>query len=542
MATDDYLVLKISPKDLATMSFSSIEPLIKALTADDDTIKNMEGKLYFDLDELEDGERDPGEMPQVRAYFAELDRQYPYLPYFLCRDEGEGQVPFYASLLVPFTPEGEAIRFDRQRLERFAVEKIKEIDAFCRRHALDGKENIRRFCELLHLDVIEEVVDEPSHYPFEPERITSPFLIEFFQSGFYFHTIDASDEPVLFTLVDDPAAAYYATAELTAELFPSSAYPVIALEMTLYDIPENPLRMTFVYNVELERHRQELSAYSEMTYLTCNFLYKKDKELYYGFTRAMDLSVTLRERIRRLLLESSNLLRAIPRDERNFTRAVEELFASKARPDSERKRSENYGESFAESYQEPTPPVETTPENLETKPDIPSLSSKFAIVDDDAEAETETSGFPSRQPNPRGDLEVLEEFEVADSTEEFGGNDGMDDQRRVVRAPYESAIPTSVLPESIQRITRALSKPVRRPAKSITEDLAIPPAPKKVLMRSEDQLERLSRRLLIMQNNVDQTERENYRLSGELKAAREEIERLQRENLALENRWWKFWK
>jgi len=41
---------------------------------------------------------------------------------------------------------------------------------------------------------------------------------------------------------------------------------------------------------------------------------------------------------------------------------------------------------------------------------------------------------------------------------------------------------------------------------------------------------------------LERTQRDNIRLANELKGAHDEIERLRRENLSLESRWWKFWK
>ncbi|RJO67984.1 MAG: DUF1817 domain-containing protein [Myxococcales bacterium] len=635
MTQDDFIVLKITRDDVESGYRQSTDELIDALVADDDTISKQEGKLFWDFSEFDDEGVEPGEIPALRDYVAALDARHPYLPYFLSLDEGASQLALYVSLLVSFSIEGETIRFDRQSLERFAVQKIEAISRFAAEHGIDPRARIRRFCEALHLDVIEEMVEEKGPYPFVPERITSPFLIEFFKTGYYFHTIDASDEPVLFSLVDDPTAAYYADASLSVELFPSGYYPVVALEMTIYDIPENPLKMTFVYNVELEQHRRELHAYAEMSYISTNFLYREKGELFYAFTRAVELPDDLRIAMRGLVLQASNLLRAVPKEARNFTRAVEELFAYKARSPEEKPQApalsivappsdEGAGPAAAEP---PLPPEEPAiddgipigepeipppPENREPafsfaeEPEPPRKDEKseraFSLGEtsrehdpnwrldepaaaplsgaadwadqansqdnfvegarliakvprsktksaekkqpaEEAHPKTEPKAVPSaRAPEILGEMEVLDgRPEPADAgpAEE---DDGVAGQRRALRSPYDSSIPTSVLPESIQRITKALSKPLRRSPQSVTEALTIAPAPKKVMMRSEDQLERLSRRLMIMQNNTEKTERENLRLLNELKTAREEIERLQRENLSLESRWWKFWK
>jgi hypothetical protein len=588
MVADDTLTLIISADDVRGMRFDTAAELFEILTADDDTIKEQEGKLLLDCADLEsEFGPDPALSPQVRAWFEELDRRWPFLPYFLLRDPDAQQFPLLTSMRVPFQAEGDALRFNRHKLELFAIEKIQTVNGFAAEHNLDVREMIRQFCEQLHLDVIEEVVNKPSPYPFEPEVITSPFLRDFFDTGYYFHTIDASDEAVLYALVDDPNTVYYADTALSIELFRAEEYPVLSLELTVFDVPDNPLKMTFVYNIDLERHRNELYAYAEMSFLMSNFLYKEAGVLYYGFTRAIELPDALREQIRTLVLDAGNLLRAIPKEARDFTRAVEKLFAHRAR---------QAGLLSEDTATVPTPDNEPefvqAPEAGEfaPAPDAQGDDSQAAFVPDDAPdnapddavddapkaqaAETESSWdvhaderpFTLTPPpvkrgkgksNRHGDEtpDILEEYALGAPEPEpekprppaiaprvAADPSGMDDQRRVLRSPYDTSIPTSVLPESIQRITKALSKPMRRGQANATEELSITPAPKKVISRDEDPIERLSRRLLIMQNNMERIERDNIRLKQELKASREEIERLQRENLNLESRWWKFWK
>ncbi len=548
MIPDDYLVISVTPDTLAKLDFSEAEDLLTLLTADDDTISQQAGKLFLDVESLlEADNREPGEIAELRVWTAELDRRYPYLPYFLSHATELAQLGLYANLLVPFHVDGNRLRFERQELERFALEKIRAIHDFCGEHGISPKDSIRHLCEQLNLDIIEEITedDEGPRFPFESERITSPFLIDFFESGYYFHTIDASDEPVLFALVDDPVAAYYADTAVEIELFTSSAYPVIALELTVFDLPESPLKMTFVYNIDIERHRRELYQYAEMPYISANFLFKQENELFYGFTRAIALPDPVRERIRSLVLDASNLLRAIPKEARRFPDAVAELFAAKGHA----KEAEAIEAEMDELPPLPEAPAAPEPDDHE---EVKAAATAPQTGDDSLPEEVQTDEETPVDTDAEGDsraaravsdaADILQEIEVVNSTtapEHVSDDDG---QRHSVRSPYESAIPASVLPESIQRITKALSKPVRKPARNITEELSIAPAPKRVVMREEDPMERLSRRLVIMQNNLERTERENLRLSSELKAAREEIEHLQRENMSLETRWWKFWR
>lgn len=518
MTPEEQLIIKITPDDITKMDFSDAEESLALLTMDYDNISNYVGKLIFDDTELEDIAPEPADIPEAREWYQELDKRHPYIPYFLSGPDKQ-QVALYTSMLVPFTVEGNSLKFDKHKLEIYAVEKIQAINIFCAEHELDPREPIRNFCEALHLDVIEEVMDEPGEYPFEPEKINSPFLQDFFKTGYYFHTIDASDEPVLFALVDDPTAVYYADSILNLELFSSEYYPVVAMEMTTFDQPDNPLKMTFVYNIDVERHRKELSAYADMSYITCNFMFMKDGELLHCFTRAIDLPIEIRSKIRSIMLDASNLLRAIPKDSRDFSLAVEELF---------------------ENINNDKPISNIKPESTEGADDDSSDGIEIMEEFDSSEIdETHESAKPGTGEQTRLALgeepDILDEMEISDEEYE-------EQTKEKYRTPYDTTIPTSVLPESIQKITKALSKPVRKPKKNISEELAITPAPKKVVARDEDQLEKTARRLLIMQNNLERSERENIRLSNELRQAQEEIERLRRDNMELENRWWKFWK
>ncbi len=584
---DDYLVIKVTMEDVRTEDIKSAAELLDILIDDDDTISAHEGKLFFDVSELSEDDREPSEIEEVRDWFAQLDRAYPYLPFFLTSEVGLAQIPLYTSFLVSYDHEGDGIRFNRQKLEQFAVERIKAVVAFCGEHQLDPRESVRLFCERLHLQVLEEMKEEKGPYPFEPEKITSPFLIDFFETGYYFHTIDASDEPVLFALVDEPKAAYYAPVDVHIDLFNSSRYPVIVLDMTVHDIPETPLKMSFVYNVDLERHREELYAYTEMSFISTNFLFKQQDDLFYGFTRAIDLSGELRERIRSLILDASNLLRTIPPEARDFPSAVEEMFSQAEKPLSTNdtlvtSEEEQNSEPFSDDAQGD---LETEPlaadEEERTVADVSDDAQEEETEQDSSEAIEETEDASAIDDNEvvisesEGVVEFSEESdEQTEDASEFDepkqvsenaeddesieildeidmdenkpspddGSEAIQQQQVRGRIGAESGIPTSVLPESIQRITKALSKPIRRPQRSVTEELAIQPAPKRVIMRDEDQLERLSRRLVIMQNNLERTQRENMRLHGDLQNANEEIERLRRDNLDLESRWWKFWK
>lgn len=584
MTHETYEVVRLTPRHLAKQDLGPILKLFPAKGEKQDTISRLTGKLFLDLDDLlKSGQVGTGD-PVLRAYFQALDRELPHLPLFLARSPEAGQLLLYTSFLVDHEPDGDHLRFDKPQLERFALNKVRAIHEFCQEQKLDARPAIRAFCKELNLEVFEELESGKPQYPFEPERITSEFLIHFFEHGYHFHTIDSSDEPVLFALVDDPERAYYAQTSLELKLFRSTSFPVIHLEFTVFDEPDNPLTMSFLYNVEQAKHRQELAAYAEMAYLTTNFLFKNEGELFYGFSRAVELPEELRARIPRLMQQAQGLLRAIPKEARDFGQAVEELFAKGGEEAKEPPREEEPkpkpaphkpalpARSLAELIEEEPAPVSpkkgkgrleqgelpiSSPrhgaregQGAEQKPKpAPVQEAKPAPATVEREAPR-----AAREPEPAqayepsaSRAEILDEYDLeTPEAEERAADDESQADPEAEPKPYvrviENPIPPNILPENIQRITRALSKPVRRPDKAITDELTVKPAPRRVALRDEDQLERLSRRLLITQSKLETCERENLRLQAELKTARDEVEKLQRENLDMESRWWKFWK
>lgn len=576
MTHETYEVIRLTPRHLAKQDLGPILKLFAAKGEKQDTISRLAGKLFLDLDDLLKPGAGTTNDPVFRAYFQALDRELPHLPLFLARSPEAGQLLLYTSFLVDHEPEGDHLRFDKPQLERFALNKVRAIHEFCQEQKLDARPAIRAFCKELNLEVLEELESGKPQYPFEPERITSEFLIHFFEHGYHFHTIDSSDEPVLFALVDDPARAYYAQTALELKLFRSTSFPVIHLEFTVFDEPENPLTMSFLYNVEQAKHRQELAAYAEMAYLTSNFLFKSEGELFYGFSRAVELPESLRAQIPRLMQQAQGLLRAIPKEARDFQAAVEELFAKggeeAAPPPKEEPKpkptpkpvlpARNLAELIEE---EPMPAAPKKGKGRAQQVELPIASPRHALAKEEppvaSEVKVESKAEPepvqsrtAEAPEPQepyepsaARAEILDEYDLEEA--EAGEAEKSDDPETSAEAeakPYvrviENPIPPNILPENIQRITRALSKPVRRPDKAITDELTVKPAPKRVALRDEDQLERLSRRLLITQSKLETCERENLRLQTELKTARDEVEKLQRENLDMESRWWKFWK
>ncbi len=543
MASSEAILIQITPEDVRRGKTDHIRDRIVELAEDHDSIIDNEGKIIFDLDDVVSENEEPGENKELRKFFQQLDREVPYLPFFLSGNPEYAQTPLYASLIVPFNLEGESFKFDRRKLEKFAQDKIQSIKDLCGLRGIDSGISINNFCEQLNLEVVEENPSEEKRYPFKPEKITSESLLDFFKSGYYFHTVDASDEPVLFVQVDDPENAYYADAGFSAFLFESSHYPVIALEMSLKDRPDNPLKMLFVYDIAVERHLQELHGYTEMRHLLTYFLFRDEAdELMYGFTRAIEIDEELRESIARLMPKASSQLRAIPKTARNFSKAVEELYRSQL----DEEQLQEIEEEELEEEQPPEEEIENTPA---PEPDSlrDQIFSETLSIDSSDKIPTPEDpqldlplASPPKTYSEEEEPEILQEIEILGESEKSES----EPKKKITRVemPSDAQFSSETLPAHIQKIARALSKPVRRPNKEITGELTIDPAPTRVIMREEDQMERMSRRFVIIQNRLDQSERESLRMRQETGQLRDEIERLERENLALKQRWWKFWK
>ena len=595
METKDRIVIALPPDEIRALNTDAAAEQIACLVADKNSIKRLEGKLVFDFEPWFSDGREPAENSDLRTWFFDLDERYPYLSFFLARDRDDDQIPVYTSMFVPFTVEGDTIRFDRQELERFAVRKIQQVYQFCVTNGIDSRENIRQFCEKLNLQVLDEL-DEERRYPFDPEPVSSRFLLEFFKTGYYYHTIDNSDEPVLFALVDNPVETYYAEMETKLSLYTCRHFPVIILELLVRDIPDNPLNMSFLFNVDMERHRLELDSYRQMRYINLNVLFRKENgELTYGFTRLLPLSDDLRANIGPMVQQATQRLRAIPQESRSFSRAVEKLFSDNPADSSlgipvikdtpaemalpgqhggEDAEYENYGSERDGEEQDERETKEFFGGDLELKnedeekeeeeQDEDEAENASADTDEDDENE---DGEPDDDEEPSSPLKAVrldgrnfgkKKVAVADESDddEIAGPleadvleeipiteiDRTSQYRRRMQDPYEPSLPDHILPESIQKITKALSRPMRRPTKEIQEALTVPQGRKTVMARNEDPVENMSRRLLILENKLDQKERECKRLEFELEQCHERMSHLDRQNLLLEKRWWKIWK
>ncbi len=549
MRGNDAIIIKVSPQDVQKGRTEQIRDTITGFTESHDSIVSAEGRIIFDLDELAVENQEPGENKDLRKFMQQLDREVPYLPFFLSNDREDGQIPLYTSLIVPFSITGDSLKFERMKLEKFAQEKIMAINDLCVLRGIDTKGCINYFCEQLNLEIIEDTPADEKAYPFKPEKITSESLKDFFSSGYYFHTIDATEEPVIFILVDNPETAYYADATFDIQLFESSHYPVIALEMSLFDQADNPLKMLFVYDINTQRHLTELHTYTEMRHILTYFLFRNEVgELMYGFARLIEFTEELREKIQSIIPRASSQLRAIPKAARNFGKAVEELYRAR---------------DAAESSSESTKAAKQTadkPKITPTQKELPfdgQESFNFGAAENEEKTSDpeepfaelreyadigESSETVVEEPEILQEIEILGESGIGGETEEEPP-ESAEAEEHLVSYSESGAFPTEALPAHIQKIARALSKPIRRPSKELTEEMTIKPAPTRVMMRGEeDQMERMSRRFVIMQNRLDQSERDNIRIKNEMNQLRDECERLERENLALKQRWWKFWK
>jgi|GEM_PF-7109941 len=544
MRGNEAIIIKVSPQDVQKGKTEQIRDRIVGLTESHDSIVSAEGRIIFDLDELIVENQEPGENKDLRKFFQQLDREVPYLPFFLSNDIEDGQVPLYTSLIVPFSIIGDSLKFERMKLEKFAQEKIMAINDLCGLRGIDSKGCINYFCEQLNLEIIEDELQDERTYPFKPEKITSESLKEFFSAGYYFHTVDATEEPVIFILVDNPESAYYADAKFDIQLFESSHYPVIALEMSLFDQPDNPLKMLFVYDINTQRHLTELHDYTEMRHILTYFLFRNEnKELMYGFARLIEFTDELHEKIQSVIPKASAQLRAIPKAARNFGKAVEELY-----------RARDAAENAAFKTVAAPIPAPAPQKGSLIQEELPFNSGVISDSSEDYSNEAGISSFAElretseeRTKQTFAEPEILQEIEILGETESEDDSDeppeSAEAKEHLVSYTESGAFPSEALPAHIQKIARALSKPIRRPSKELTEEMTIKPAPTRVMMRGEeDQMERMSRRFVIMQNRLDQSERDNIRIKNEMGQLRDECERLERENLALKQRWWKFWR
>ena len=91
--------------------------------------KNYEGNIAFAIDGYDDDPRELYEISEVRRWFAKLDKEFPYMMYFL--SEQLNMPLLYVAMFVPFEKKPAGLLFQSKSLVAFLRRKGMAIVNFC---------------------------------------------------------------------------------------------------------------------------------------------------------------------------------------------------------------------------------------------------------------------------------------------------------------------------------------------------------------------------------------------------------------------------
>ena len=559
---DHDVLVRVSEEHIEACSLGPVAQTLET-TMDQGLAIDLCGRLVLQLEDFEDDPVMLASIPGVVRWFMALDETYPFLMYFLSAEE----YPRYCAMFVPAMPDGHALRFDRDELKTFITRRAEKIAEFCASVGLDSRESLTGLARFFNLDLpVDRIAAEyeaaltgeylslgagvanepppsphqagfPPDWPFTPQKLSSPLLQETFAQANIWPLRDISDEPVLFAAVDDPLGAYRAPMEINLVLQDTQHFPLVLLYLYIHDNPDEPLLFTFPFNIDDDEHRRWLGKLGELSSLMTNILFRvAGGDLYWAYTVPIIIGDTLAEKSRAVLDEAETRRQMIPEEYRDFASAINDY-----RELLERDRE-------LDQAHRQVPPQPDEDEAAVAAPDRTGQPDTLEDIVFGEDEDDETSEDITLTRESGGD--TLPQDRTIDA--DMVPDDAMIQVPPTgqVKSPYDKS-DSVVLPEQIQRIERALSRPSIKPEIPVTESLAIAPAKVKKMARPaaeatggadcvDDAVERLSRKLIILESRLEQKIRENKKLKQENETLQNMLHENERDHMLLDKTsWWK---
>ena len=576
------VLVRVGEEDIEACSLGPVAQTLES-TMDQGAAADLFGRLTLDIEGYEEDAVNLASQPAVVRWFMTLDETYPFLMYFLSKEE----YPRFCAMFVPAMPERQALRFDHSELTIFITRRANKIAEFCATVGLDSRGCLSDLGAFFNIDLpVEDIAAEyeasltgeqlplgtgvaedppppeqagfPEHWPFTPQKLASPLLQETFAHANIWPLRDISDEPVLFAAVDDPLAAYEAPMEINLVLQETQHFPLILLYLYVHDNPDEPLLLTFPLNIDDDDHRRWLAKLGELTSLMTNILFRVEGgDLYWAYTVPIVISDVLAEKMPDHAaggrIPAGDDSPGVPGFQRRHQRlpgtAGKGQGAGPGSPAGQRGGRRPGGGYAGRTIRSPC-----------RRPLYPgrrkTLRRRMAlIISQRRPMPKATVEQPTVQEDTPTDIDAAELLYPEDVTidAEMVPDDSMTDVPPTgqVKTPYDKN-DSVVLPEQIQRIERALSQPAIKPEVPVTERLAIAPAKVKKIARPtgsapgdaancvDDAVERLSRKLIILESRLEQKIRENKKLKQENEALQNMLNESERDHLLLEKpSWWR---
>lgn len=586
------LRIAVAQEDLQRGSLEPVTRFLRPLLADSEQVRVHSGRVTLDFSSIVEDDLDLHKRSEARRWFAKLDQTYPYFPYFLERNTDRQQVLIYVSLFVPFVvSKDDALTFDQRDLKRFLMDKALAIQHFCAPLELNPASVIREIGRDLYLELDpEEVkqayeglgsmkasaaaahVEQPPVEPLERDEagaalkelereeleplgplaeqatpIKSKLLLKAFESAYSLPTVDGSGEPVLFILVDDPLGIQGAPLSLIFGLYTHPGYPVLGMDLVIHDDPDNPLRLSFAFDIQDPAHRGQLLSYQDLASLMTNVLFTTEKthRLMWAYTLPVPLPAETKALLSDFMARAVDLHALIPEEYRSFDRAVNGMFDDLATgryiiggpmPDEGAQGEGAASVVSIETMESPTVEAMMAQEGFTTREE------EWGIGSGSPEAGARSGVW--RDEGGGRDLETEGSWSIGDGDD--APKAGADIENSGRKGEPRAADGEEELPDHIRKITRVLSKSMRAPkreAASLHQPVAAyKPPPPQIVETPDDLMERLCRKQLIMESRLEQQLHENGKLRNSLRLLQEEMNRIERDRFLAGKRWWRFWR
>lgn len=592
--------IRITKEDVEQEALSKISDVVDQILKRDD-ISFYCGLIELDMPTYSCDLLAFSATPEVIRWYLALDDLYPYLLYFL---NPATDYDRYCSMFVPAVIGKNGYNYDKKQLYEFVRDKGAKITRFCMANGMPYAPALNSL--LLHFnvniemgDIVKEVKEEDEEARLsetmeestkkeddakgsteavcdetpdfgdagiEPQKVANEFLLEVFSYTDIYPLQDITEDPALFVVSEDPVSAFRNPMNVSFELFKGTHYPIIFINLTIYDSPDFPSIIKFPLNAENEDHRKWLVKASELGAVMTNTLFRKGKSLYWAFTAPVNVKRDDARMGIDLLYEADAQKALIPSEYKDFDLAIDEY--AKAR-----EKARSSGESVVETLEKSrantarvpayspqefaddgAKETQEAPQSFqrEEAPASDTIQESFTIETDSisiaSAVESETvDSVPAAQTYESKTIEAYSPAPDDDMTEKIITKD--------VLTPFDRT--GAAIPEEVRRIEKMLNTPVIKPDKPLSEDLSPKPGEIiKTIQRApiakpqggmsaaemDSIVARMSKKIMLLESRLETKTRENKVLSQRVEELQRKIEKNDKDSgLLKKSSWWKLW-
>lgn len=322
----------IVSEELNTVRFADItrvRTLLEEILASPEEIRKHRSRLRFEVKGI-GGQVDALLADHgVRRWFALLDQEFPFLPYF-CKP-GRGQFRLLAwSVIDPNAPGG---------IEAFVRAKALAVAGFCRAHGDDPGDILSNMAAEVRTPLDAEFLrglrDEGNRegeglvlgdeHQYAAEEVADEYLRRHFLQSGDIHVLSPQGDSVAMVLMDDISELTRGGLGVRIDLASLPSAPVVVVEHTV-PLADGPARrVQHCYDVTEEADARELMAMVEKGFQDVYFFYWDEGRLMSSHRLKVILGADLREILVQTLFRAQELVEVMSADQYDFALAAGQL-------------------------------------------------------------------------------------------------------------------------------------------------------------------------------------------------------------------------